>query len=310
MKVFLAVAEEKNITKAAQRLGYVQSNVTARIRQLESELNTSLLYRHARGVSLTPTGETVLSYAKKIITLCSQVKCAVQDESDPIGPLRIGSMETTAAIRLPELLTEYHETYPKVDLFLTTGPTEQLLQSVLEYKIDGAFVAAPIEHPEIVQETFVEEELVLISSSKKSPILTLQNIQEQTLLVFRTGCTYRSQLKKWLHDEGIYPEKIMEFGTLDAILGCVRAGLGFSLVPKSVIEHTDPDSSITYHDVPDKYGKVKTIFIRRQDSLITPALYRFLQHIRDYFSKRQRAKNTSLVNAVKGVPPHNADFSR
>lgn len=288
LRVFLAVAEEGNITRAAQRLGYVQSNVTARIRQLESELDTSLFYRHSRGVSLTPTGETVLSYAKKIVTLCSEVQRAIQDESNPSGPLRIGSMETTAAIRLPEVLTAYHEAYPNVDLYLTTGPTEQLLQSVLEYKIDGAFVAAPIEHPEIVQETFVEEELVLISNSKKSPLLALQSIQERTLLVFRTGCTYRSQLKKWLYDEGIYPEKVMEFGTLDAILGCVRAGLGFSLIPKSVIEHGDRDNLITYHEIPDKYGRVKTIFIRRQDSLITPALYRFLQVIRESFSRTRK----------------------
>lgn len=283
LKVFLAVTEEGNITKAAHRLGYVQSNVTTRIRQLEDELDTSLFYRHRRGVSLTPTGETVLLYAKKIMTLCSEVQQAIQDESDPSGPLRIGSMETTAAIRLPEILTIYHDTYPKVDLFLTTGTTEELFQSVLEYKMDGAFVAAPIEHPEIIQETCVEEELVLVSNSKKFPILELKNLKQCTLLVFRHGCTYRHQLEKWLSDEGIYIEKIMEFGTLDAIMGCVKAGLGVSLLPKSVIEHAEPDELITHHKVPDKYGKVKTIFIRRQGSLITPALCRFLGVIKEYF---------------------------
>ncbi|WP_206919663.1 LysR family transcriptional regulator [Alicyclobacillus suci] len=188
LKVFLAVAEEGSITKAAQRLGYVQSNVTARIHQLESELHTKLFYRHRRGVQLTPLGDTILPYAKKIFSLCHQMQALVQDDSNPSGPLRIGSMETTAAIRLPKIFTTYHNTYPNVELVLVTGPTSDLLQAVLDYQIDGAFVSSPIKHPDVVQEASVQEELVLIAN--KTETLRLPScIQERKLLVFRKGCS-------------------------------------------------------------------------------------------------------------------------
>lgn len=282
MKVFLAVAEEGSITKAAQRLGYVQSNVTARIHQLESELHTKLFYRHRRGVQLTPLGDTILPYAKKILNLCQQMQALVQDDSNPSGPLRIGSMETTSAIRLPEIFTTYHNAYSNVELVLVTGPTADLLRAVLDYQIDGAFVSSPIDHPDIVQEASVQEELVLIANKTEALRLPLC-IQEHKLLVFRNGCSYRMQLEKWLNDEGIFPKNVMEFGTLDGIVGCVRAGLGVSLIPKSVVQHFSYSDKIAYYPIPEKYRFVKTVFIRRKDALVTPALRRFVETVRHHF---------------------------
>jgi DNA-binding transcriptional LysR family regulator len=116
LKIFSTVAKEGSITKAAQQLDYVQSNVTSRIHQLETELGTSLFYRHSRGVSLTSAGEILLQYANKVLHLCAEAEKAVRDNATPHGPLRIGSMETTAAIRLPAVLAAYHRLYPEVHL--------------------------------------------------------------------------------------------------------------------------------------------------------------------------------------------------
>lgn len=104
LKIFQAVAREGSITKAAARLGYVQSNVTARIRQLEAELNTSLLYRQSRGVSLTPAGENLLKYADKIVYLLDEAVKSTRNSETPSGTLRIGSLETTAAVQLPVMM--------------------------------------------------------------------------------------------------------------------------------------------------------------------------------------------------------------
>ncbi|WP_206919928.1 LysR substrate-binding domain-containing protein [Alicyclobacillus suci] len=87
------------------------------------------------------------------------------------------------------------------------------------------------------------------------------------------------QLEKWLNDEGIFPKNVMEFGTLDGIVGCVSAGLGVSLIPKSVVQHFSYSDNIAYYPIPEKYRFVKTVFIRRKDALVTPALRRFVETV-------------------------------
>jgi LysR family transcriptional regulator, cell division regulator len=282
LKIFTTVAKEGSITKAAQQLDYVQSNVTSRIQQLETELDTPLFYRHSRGVSLTSAGEILLQYATQVLHLCAEAEKAVRDHATPHGPLRIGSMETTAAVRLPAVLAAYHRQYPEVDLSLKTGTTDELIRAVLHRDLDGAFIAGHIDHPQITQETVVTEELVVISNTKEDPKDMFQDLRRRTLLVFRAGCSYRAKLEQWLTFEGIVPAKVMELGTLDGILGCVQAGLGISLVPKSVALQKQNSAPLFLHEIPEQFAKVPTVFIRRQDALVTSALREFLRIAKEY----------------------------
>ncbi|WP_029191523.1 LysR family transcriptional regulator, partial [Paenibacillus elgii] len=113
LQVFQAAARSGSVSKAAQLLNYAQSNVTTKIKQLEKELGAPLFYRHNRGITLTPAGKTLLEYADKALRLLEEARKAVQDASTPTGPLSIGSMETTAAVRLPHLLADYHRMCPE-----------------------------------------------------------------------------------------------------------------------------------------------------------------------------------------------------
>ncbi|AZV44022.1 LysR substrate-binding domain-containing protein [Peribacillus asahii] len=133
----------------------------------------SQFYRHNRGTTLTSKGKMLLTYSEQIFQLIEETTKVMKDDQTPKGPLIIGSMETTAAVRLPSLLTKYHHAYPDVDLILKTGPTEQNIQGVLQYDLDGAFVAGPIDHPELIQKTVIEEELVLITISLPLSFLLL-----------------------------------------------------------------------------------------------------------------------------------------
>lgn len=280
LRVFLMVAEESSVTKAAHRLGYVQSNVTARIQQLEINLGTKLFHRHARGMSVTPDGNTLRTYAEKIIYLLEDARKAVQDSPVPRGPLGIGAIDTAAAVRVPTVLAKYHDNYPEVDLSLVTGSTEYLLEQVLQSQLDGAFVNGPIEHIDLIQETIFREELVLVSNRKEMDPTILKS---KTLLVFRRGCTYRTKLEQWLSTEGILTPRAMEFGNLDAILGAVRAGLGVTLLPKSVVERIESDGSVSSHPIPLPYGQSSTVFIRRQDRFVTSALSAFIGILQSQF---------------------------
>lgn len=279
LKIFQLVAELGSISKAARELNYAQSNVTAKIQQLETLLGTTLFYRHNRGITLTAKGKVLLTYSRKIFNLIEETCKAIQDDQIPKGPLTIGSMETTAAVRLPALLSKYHQEYPDVELILKTGPTEQLIADLLRYELDGAFVAGPIEHPHLIKKKILEEELVLITDRIHPPLTSIKELQNRTLLVFRSGCSYRAKLEQWLHYEGILPNKMMEFGALEAIIGCVAAGLGISLLPFSVIEKYVKNGNIKYHAIPEEFSKVQTLFVYRKDEFMTTAMVKFIEMI-------------------------------
>lgn len=287
LKVFFTTANEGSLSKAAQKLKYAQSNVTNKIQQLETDLQTQLFYRHNRGITLTPSGQTLLPYAERILHSIQEARLAVSDSSIPSGPLSIGSMETTAAVRLPKLLTRYHSRCPEVEFSLVTGPTEQHIHSVLHYELNGAFVAGPVEHPDLLQEKVIDEELVLVTPASHPPITSLSEVNLRTLLVFRSGCSYRAKLHQLLHEHGVLPVKMMEFGTLETIIGCVSAGLGISLLPRSIVAQHEQQGTIRCH-TPEESLIVTTVFIRRKDALITSAFEAFLTEMRVYFTAMVR----------------------
>src|SRR5712664_2706230 len=99
------------ITRAADELNTVQSNITHRVKALEAEIGAPLFERHSRGMTLTGAGRRLLPYAQRMAALSHEAVLAARDDGEPKGPLAIGSMETTAAVRLPSLLAEFHRRF-------------------------------------------------------------------------------------------------------------------------------------------------------------------------------------------------------
>jgi len=274
LEIFQMVAERGTITKAAKALNYVQSNVTARIRKLETELNTPLFNRHPRGMSLTPEGKKLIVYSDKILSLTNEMKKVLPSTEEPSGKLEIGSVETV--IKLPYILSAYNKRYSNVDLSLFTGVTDKLQEEVLNHHLDGAFVTENGEHPDLISRNVFQEELVLISDVKST---SLDELIDKPVLCFSKGCGYRARLEAWFEDQNITPAKVMEFGTLETILSSVSIGLGVTFIPKSAVTHLEKKGHIQFHYLPDKYSKINTVFIRRKDSYLTPTIERFIDTI-------------------------------
>ena len=127
-RYFLAVAREGSLSAAGLRLSCVPSNVSARLRQLEQQLDTRLFLRQGQRLRLTPAGERLLPHAENLEQLCQMAWRSVQEDIWS-GDLRLGSMETTAAVRLPELLAAFHQRAPRVNLQLAQerAPDVQVL---------------------------------------------------------------------------------------------------------------------------------------------------------------------------------------
>lgn len=277
LKVFEAVARAGGIGRAAQELHTVQSNVTARIRRLEEELGVALFDRHSRGVSLTSAGQRLLPYATQAERLLAEARRAVADGPEPRGSLTVGSLETTAAIRLTPILVAYGRECPQVDISLQTGTSKALIASVLEHRLEGAFVAGPVRHPELVEVPIVTEELVLV----RAPSVRLEDALRASggpkVLVFRTGCTYRQHLEELLAARGVKAFRTLELGTLDGILGCVSAGMGITLLPRAVVDRARREGAVAIEPLPASRARVTTVFIRRREGFTSRALLGFLE---------------------------------
>jgi DNA-binding transcriptional LysR family regulator len=276
---FSTVARLGGITRAAEELNTVQSNVTQRVKALEAEIGTALFERHSRGMTLTGAGRRLLPSAQRMAALSREAMLAARDDGEPKGPLSIGSMETTAAVRLPTLLAEFHRQFPAVRLTLRTAPTADLVAAVLDGALDGAFVAGPIEHAELSSTSAFREELVLVTARKWSSLASLRAGTPEsgpTALVFRTGCTYRQRLEQVFSEFGWPSAARFELGTLDGMIGCVAADMGVTLLPRAVVERDHVNRDISIHALGAPHARVDTLFIQRRSAHQYSALQGFV----------------------------------
>ncbi|QHI99132.1 LysR family transcriptional regulator [Xylophilus rhododendri] len=276
LTTFAAVARCEGITRAARELHTVQSNVTNRIKALEDEVGVRLFERHSRGVVLTSAGMRLLPYAARAVALLQEATAMARDDGEAQGTLTIGTMETTVATRLPPVFAAFHDLCPAVNLVVQTGPTADLMQSVLDNKVDGAFVAGPIDHPDLSAVRAFEEELVLVSSRRWQDLASLRaHALPISALMFRTGCSYRQKLEQLMVQLGKPAFKRFEFGSFDGILGCVAADVGVTLLPRSVVERSAVADQVIAHQVDVNIARAPTFFIRRRQSYEGTALRKF-----------------------------------
>ncbi len=276
LRVFAAVARLGGMSRAAGALHTVQSNVTQRIRLLEAELGAPLFERHSRGVTLTPAGRRLLPYAERIAALIAEAERAVADDGTPQGPLQLGSLETTAAVRLAPVLARYAEAHPAVDLALITGTSAELVDAVLGHRLEGAFVCGPVHHPELAEEAIFAEELVLVTAPSIGGVDALARCRGLKIVVLRAGCSYRQRLEEILARRGVVGLRRLEFSSIDGLIACAAAGLGVTLLPRAVVTRALRAGSVAVHTLPPREARVETMFIRRRDGFASSALAAFL----------------------------------
>jgi DNA-binding transcriptional LysR family regulator len=233
LKIFTTVVREGSVTRAAKRLHRVQSNVTTRIRQLEQDLGVSLFIREGKRLHLAPAGKMLVVYAERLLSLAEEARGAVQDPG-PRGTLRLGAMESTAAVRLPGPLSEYHRKYSDVVLELRIGNSEILAGAILTGELDAAMVAEPVADSLFERSAAFEEELVIVAAAGHPPLGGKGKLP-RSIIAFEHGCPYRKRLERWYTKRREMPERIVELGSYHAMLGCVVAGMGVAMIPKSVL---------------------------------------------------------------------------
>lgn len=274
---FKTVAEFGSFSAAAHELKYAQSNISTKIIRLENDLQTTLFYRDNRGVTLTPKGKLFLDYTEKILRLIRTAETAMRDGPEASGSLAVGSLETIAQTYLPELLSDYHRNNPRVQFLVKTGTSAALTEAVLNRTLDAAFISGPVEHPELVGKCFRPETLLLATAPGSS--ISLDNLQNETLLVFPHGCYYRYLLEELLRDHGVVPKQVIEYDSVSAIIASLCAGLGISLLPASVLSAYTTGHMLSTIKIDGQYSSVDTYFIYRSDYYVTTAFSIFMDSL-------------------------------
>lgn len=263
LEIFKTVAEQGGVNRAAATLHRVPSNVTTRVKQLEEKLGTRLFHRQGRRLVLSSEGKVLLAYADRVLRLCSEAQAALKGNT-PQGTLKLGSLESTAATRLPPILARYHATYPAVRVELVTGTSGALVNKVLSEEVEAALVAEPFSAAGLETELAFVEELVLITPKSYPKIRTPKDIGARTVLAFTTGCSYRRRLEAWLGRANIVPERVMEYGSYHAIVACAAAGSGIAVVPRTVLRAVAAEDQVAVHALPAKIAEAKTKLIWRR----------------------------------------------
>lgn len=275
LQIFLAVAEEASVTRAAKRLRRAPSNVTTRIQLLEEQLDSVLFSREGKRMTLTGQGQTFVTYAERLVALAAEARLALKHDILP-ETLRVGTMESTAATRLPPVLARFNEAWPQISLQLTLGATQELTKAVMAGELDCALVARPPKQSEwgalrerelapLHATRVCQEELLLILPPNHPPIRDAGDIRPKALAALEPGCTYRRIAEGWIRIATDLPT--LELTSYHSILAHVMAGAAVGVIPRSVLSGLRCDVDIVIHAL----GEIDTLLIskdgRRSEAL-------------------------------------------
>ncbi len=260
LAIFRTVVQEGSISKAAERLNRVQSNVSTRIKQLEATLEKQLFLRVGRNLHLTSEGEILLAYADRLLNLSDEAVDALS-QNTPSGLIRIGAMESTASARLPNLLNLYNKKYPDVHVELSTGTAAALVNKLERGAVDVIFIAEPMVDTRFETKVCFDEALVLITPNSYPNLSEFSQLKNKTLIGFEIGCAYRAYLENWLKSEKIATKGSLAVSSYLAIFACVAAGTGFAVAPQSVLDLVATSSQFQQSKLSGKLASIKTLMV-------------------------------------------------
>ena len=299
VRTFRVVAEELSFSRAAARLGYVQSSVSAQVAALERELGVRLFDRLGRRISLTEAGAVMLAYSRELLDLAGEARDAVIDAGagagEVTGSLTVSAPETLLTYRLPRLLAIFHERHPKVRLSVRPSAIGRLVGSmrraVEEGRVDVAFVLdGPVEVPGLSVEPLIRggcdrhrpfrPRAGFVDFGGSARICPASRCC--CLRLPESGCAYRGQFERQLGERGVVPPERMEFQSIEAVKQCVAAGMGVSVLISAAVEAEIEDGKLAALRWEEPF-EVFTQMVWHEKRWKSPALRAFLETAREVF---------------------------
>ncbi len=271
------LGESKNITKAAEKLFITQSALSKRIKAIERELGVELLLRCHQGIRFTPDGETVLQGCKAATQQLTQMRTQLAaDQQEVCGTLRAGISINYALYRFPDILTEYHRQFPKVQLQITTGQSRELYRQISAGSLDAA----------IIRGEYSWDGMQFLLSQEKVCVIRAGECENRPLGDFlfigrKTDAALEAQTLRWMNEQGLGGAKAGLF--VDSITTCVemvRRGLGWSIVPEIALKDFDGSISPCFFENGEPFVR-KTYLLCQKESLALPQVNAFAELLKN-----------------------------
>ncbi|GAB3453515.1 LysR family transcriptional regulator [Massilia terrae] len=271
LRYFVAVAEEKNFTRAAARLHIAQPPLSRQIQQLEEDLGVALIEKGSRPLRLTEAGQFLLAHAKPLLDQVRELRAMTQRVGKLERTLSIGFVASTLYGQLPEIVRRYRERYPQVEVTLHEMTTVEQLKALKEGRIDVGFGRLKSEDPSIRRILLREERMMVAMSpghrlAEREGSVRLTELVHERLLVYPKAPrpSFADQVLAVFSEANLAPDQVTEVRELQIAIGLVAAGQGISIVPQSVqgMHHRN----VVYRDLEDKHAFSPILFsVRHMD---------------------------------------------
>ncbi len=244
LSYFLAVAETRHFTRAAQQVHVAQPSLSQQIRALESELGADLFHRARGNIALTDAGQALLPLARRILADAESARIEVQEVAGlRSGRVRLGATPSLCTSLLPQVLRVFHREHPAISLRIEEGGSRDLVGGLATGSLDLALLILPLQShdPALATTELLREELVVVSATDAAPPtseprIAVKDLRGRPLVMFRHGYDLRESTVAACRAEGFEPDFVVEGGEMDAVLAMVEAGLGLAVLPSMVAD--------------------------------------------------------------------------
>jgi LysR family transcriptional regulator, low CO2-responsive transcriptional regulator len=285
LTTFVEVATLGNFSRAAEKVLRSQPAVSAQIRQLEQEYNEKLFDRTKKSVRLTPAGEVLLQYARRLLALREESLRALADTGGVTrGVLSIGANETTFLYVLPDILAQYRKSYPKVRISVYRNFSHKVLEKVEDGLIDMGVVTIPVKGPALKVVKVFRDPLVWISNAEH-PLAKLKTVKtaelaEQELILHKVG-SLRRLMEKELRPFRPQLRVTMELTSTELVKKFVAAGFGISLISRSFVERDVREGMLKILRAETEQSWRELGLVYRQDHSMSQAAEKFIELARE-----------------------------
>jgi DNA-binding transcriptional LysR family regulator len=279
---FVAVADARHFTRAAEAVHVSQPSLSQQIRALEQELGAPLFSRARGNITLTDAGEALLPLARRILADADTARHEVLELAHlRRGRVRLGATPSLCTGLLPEVLRAFHDRHPGIQLLIEEGGSHDLVRELARGALDLALVVLPLPSPSPALTTveLFQEDLVVISSAAaeapRTPV-RIADLAGRPMVMFRHGYDLRDLTLAACRAAGFEPYLSVEGGEMDAVLGFVRAGLGIGVVPSMVATRAGHELRVTPLARP---GLRRTVALAHRSDVAPPRAARVLQDV-------------------------------
>ncbi|EJW17778.1 LysR family transcriptional regulator [Paenibacillus alvei] len=288
MKVYVAVVEQRNFSRAAELLHLSQPGVSQHIRNLEQEFGVQLIHRSPKHVKLTEAGEILYKHAKEMI---ARYEAAREDigllRDEVTGSLRIGASFTIGEYILPRIVASFARQYPSVDVQVTIANTEQIAQSVRANELDIGLVEGKIEYKDLQLGTpFMEDEMVLVVSPNHSfasmPTIEPSMLHDEVWVLREQGSGTRAYSDQFMSDLKLHIKRSYVFNSSQSVKEAVMAGLGIAMLSYWVIRKEQEHGELRLVHVKGKSVKRAFHILQDNNASATMAMTMFIEQVRHF----------------------------